>query len=251
MLISLFFVHHSPPGKLCTGWNFRLVVKFRDDLTNSWARVKPRVALWCTVKSRLHPKREWSSARSKSSVGTRTARHNGRLIKIPGCILCSRDGGHHLARRYGKELEREEAKREREREREPGRGIGGVRKGEGHATLSGPRLNLATSTPTLANRCGYIPLDASRAHFTASTSSFILSPASFALFPPLFVNRSRAPKFSAYERRTSYASSTRYHTVSSTLNDMRCIVDRNIPQIECQIFLLLSKHIVICKVIQN
>lgn len=26
-------------------------------------------------------------------MGTRTARHNGRLIKIPDCILCSRDGG--------------------------------------------------------------------------------------------------------------------------------------------------------------
>lgn len=68
----------------------------------------------------------------------------------------------------------------KERERGPGRGIGGVRKGEGHATLSGPGLNLATSTPTLTNRCGYVPLDTPRAHFTTTTSGFILSPASFA-----------------------------------------------------------------------
>lgn len=111
MLISLFFVPHPPPGKLRAGRNFRLVVKFRDDLTNSRARVKLRVVYrGCTVKSRLHPKREWSRARSKSSVGTKTARHNGRLIKIPGCILCSRDGGH-LARRHGEKLKRKEGER--------------------------------------------------------------------------------------------------------------------------------------------
>lgn len=63
---------------------------------------------------------------------------------------------------------------------------------------------------------------------------------------PPFLGRSREPgsKISRLWKMygTSRTSSTRYHTVSSTLNDVRCImlIDRNIPQMECRIFLHIA-----------
>jgi len=187
----LVFLHHPSPGKLCARWNFRLVVKFRDDLTNSWVRVKPRVASGCIVKSRLHSKREWSLKPGRNHLWEPGPRGTmAGLLKFLAVFYTRKTVGTISRGGTARSLEREEG------EREPPVGeLAGYGRGKATRLSRGPGLISPHLHPRLLTD---VPLDTARAHFTATTSDFILSPASFVLLlGPVSI---RASKFPTYER---------------------------------------------------